>query len=148
MKKLFARPLYYSHYAVLCISMMLMSLHISPVHAAEVRLNCDLRVLELSEPQRNQIRVRRQAYKNEQIRLRREQQNFSNQNNQLVLRNFFAKSAFDNQQAGQIAQQRHQVNMQQTISELSFYHDVFQMLTPKQKDIWLQKCMPSSSGHI
>ncbi len=117
-----------------------------PVHAADVRLNCDLRVLNLNEPQRNQIRVRRQMYKTEQHRIRRERQNQFN--NQLALQNFFSKSAFDTQQAGQIAKQRYEDDMRQTVAELNFYHDIFQLLTPEQKNIWFRECVSPNAGHI
>lgn len=134
--------------AILLILLLLSSLTVImlPEHAyaSDVQITCDLRILQLTDEQRNQIRTRRQQYKQEQ---RQNNHHQTQTNNQLSLRNFFTKSAFDNQQAGEIAKQRYADDMRQAIAELSFYHDVFQLLDVKQREIWLQKCM-QTQGRI
>ncbi len=109
--------------------------------AGDVQIMCDLRVLELTSQQRNQIRLRRQQYKTRQ---RQMNENLMNQNvtdRQLSLRHFFSKSAFDNQQADEIAKQRYANDVRQTVAELNFYHDIFQLLDNRQREIWLQQCV-------
>lgn len=112
-------------------------LMLAPFVHAKPPIHCDLRILELNQTQRTQIHARRQQFKTEQRRLARE----NHQPMTTSLRDFFQNTQFDNQQAGQIARQRHASTMHQTVAELSFYHDVFQLLTPQQREIWLKKCI-------
>lgn len=108
-----------------------------PALAQDIQINCDLRVLQLTDAQRDQIRQRRQLYKSQQ---RQSTANANATHNQNFLRSFFNKSAFDNQQASEIAKQRYANEMRQTIAELNFYHDVYQLLDDTQRETWLQQC--------
>ena len=111
-----------------------------PLQAAafEIRPNCDIRSLGLNDAQREKLQSRRQQHKDE---LRQINQENNRRRADINLRRFFNKSPFDRNQANKIAQERFTDDMQRTVAELNFYHDLFQMLNSRQQEMWLQKCV-------
>lgn len=117
--------------SIVCLGLAL------PVAAGEIRPNCDIRQLGLDDVQRDKLQNRRQHYKDELRQIAQESRHRNDGN----FRSFLVKMPFDRQQAQRIAQENHTADMQRTVAELSFYHDMFQLLNEHQQEIWLEKCI-------
>ena len=112
--------------AVVCTAGMLV-VH-APAEAFSIRPNCDLRTLKLSVPQRVQLQSLRQHYKAESDRIVRE---IRNNRGRIELSSLFEKGMFDPTHARRVAYERYADEMAQTVEELRFYHDMYQILTPE-----------------
>ena len=108
----------------------------APATAFDIRPNCDIRTLGLSSSQHDKLHQRRQQYKDQL----RQIQTQARQSKDTPLRQLLQKSAFDRSQALRIAQERYADDIQMTVAELNFYHDLFQMLDKSQQETWLAKC--------
>lgn len=104
--------------------------------AADMRPKCDIRILNLDEAQREKLQNRRQQYKDELRQIGRE----SDRNVRESWKGLFGKTSFDRQQAHKIAQEHYADDVRRTVAELSFYHDLFQMLNSRQQTVWTEKC--------
>ncbi|MDK4525379.1 Spy/CpxP family protein refolding chaperone [Kingella kingae] len=121
---------------VVCAAGMLVA-HV-PAEAFSIRPNCDLRTLKLSVPQRVQLQLLRQHYKAESDRIVRE---IRNNRCGIELSGLFEKGMFDPTHARRVAYERYADEMAQTVEELRFYHDMYQILTPEQQKMWLNLCI-------
>lgn len=101
------------------------------------RSGCDIRQLNLDSTQRGKLQERRRQYKDELRQINREEERRRSDG---TWRGLFDKSSFDRQQAHKIAQERHAEDVRRTVAELSFYHDLFQMLNSRQQQMWTEKC--------
>ena len=97
-----------------------------------------LRTLKLSVSQRVQLQSLRQHYKAESDRIVRE---IRNNRGRIELSGLFEKGMFDPTHARRVAYERYADEMAQTVEELRFYHDMYQILTPEQQKMWLNLCI-------
>lgn len=105
--------------------------------AADIRPNCNLRILKLSSQQISEMQGLRKRYKSALGRISRD----SRHNHQVPLVPLFEKNTFDVHHAQRIAQARYETDIQNTVAELQFYHEFFQLLNPEQQAIWLKLCL-------
>lgn len=110
--------------------------------AFDIRPNCDLRMLELNAKQRERLQLRRQQYKDQMRQIQAD----NRRRKDVGLHALLAKPPFDRHQAGKIAQERYTDDIKLTVAELNFYHDLFQMLDQRQRELWLDKCVGDTDG--
>ncbi len=122
--------------AVLLSGMLLYSPYSEAVF---IRANCDLRTLNLSNAQKSRLRTLRQHYKRESDNVVQEARKNRNKSSSVVV--LFEESTFDIAYARRIAQEHHNPTITQTIEELRFYHEMYQILSPQQRNIWLALCV-------
>lgn len=108
----------------------------APAMAFDIRPNCDIRTLGLSSSQHDKLHQRRQQYKDQL----RQIQTQARQRKDAQLRQLLVKNGFDRGQALRIAQERYADDIQMTVAELNFYHDLFHLLDKSQQETWLAKC--------
>ena len=96
-----------------------------------------LRILKLSSQQMSEMQGLRKRYKSALGRISRD----SRHNHQVPLVPLFEKNTFDVHHAQRIAQARYETDIQNTVAELQFYHEFFQLLNPEQQAIWLKLCL-------
>lgn len=113
-------------------------LYAAPAASFSIRLNCDLRSLQLTTQQKVRLQSLRQHFRVESERVARQ---VRNQRGPVSLHLFFEKAIFDEAHAQRVAHERYVDEMAQTVEELRFYHEMYQMLTPAQRRIWANLCM-------
>lgn len=106
---------------------------------ANIRQNCDLRVLQLNAVQKQQLQLLRREFKQQQQR--KPQHNIQSETNTWRLNMLMANPEFDAETARTIILDSRRDELAADINELYFYHRLYHILTPTQQQTWLQSCV-------
>lgn len=100
---------------------------------------CDVRILGLSQKQKNQLHQLRQNWKENRDQI---QMTARRRNSDLSVRTLINKNGFDVQYARKIAQESYNESIQLAVAELNFHYQVFHtILTENQKKMWSDYCV-------
>lgn len=109
----------------------------APVYAAG--MNCDVRQLSLSKDQQNALKVMRnqnRMLRNEVVRAKPSNMRAKRDLAQLLMQDRFNETA-----ARQYVSQKYQYNAELDMQDLRMQHYFFKVLTPAQKEQWLDHCL-------
>lgn len=124
----------YALFVLLCVAL----LPFGSAAAFEIRPNCDLRKLNLSNQQKDTLHdLRGQLKKN----LAEQSRNRSSKAQDVSLRTLLNKPSFDPQYARRIAEERFADEQLQAYLELNFYYNLYRILDSRQRQVWLDLCV-------
>lgn len=106
-----------------------------------VSSGCDVRLLGLTQNQRNKLHTLRQQWKETRDQIQTAASK-SKQNSSNEIQALMNKTQFDADMANKIAQETHQESIKLAVGELQFHHEVFHtVLNKRQRRLWAQYCI-------
>ena len=110
------------------------------IHPAQAAgLNCDVRQLSLSQAQQNQLRLLRNQYRIMRDEQTRKKPSATSSRRYLV--QILMQDDFNENAARQYVSQKYQYNAELDMQDLRMQHYFFKVLTPAQKEQWLDHCL-------
>ncbi|WP_301884838.1 Spy/CpxP family protein refolding chaperone [Neisseria uirgultaei] len=112
----------------------------SYISLTDFQPNCDIRRLELSQEQRNDLRKIRAAFKlaNDKAKLKGIR---SERSRRQAIVGIISSDTFDRSEARGYVESRYHSSMDFAVDELEIQHRFFHILTPQQQQMWLSSCL-------
>ena len=102
--------------------------------------NCDIRQLNLSREQYDELRTLRGEYKQAAERLVQDNRRSERSRRDNLLR-ILSAPQFDERQAHRYVAERYEGGLQFAVDEMAVQHKFYQLLNPVQQRLWIQKCL-------
>ena len=101
---------------------------------------CDIRQLNLSKEQQNQLRSLRTEHRQILDRVAKQNKMLERSRRQNIIK-ILSSTHFDEAQANRYVYEHYQAKSRFTVEELGVQHKIYRLLTSEQQKIWLDTCV-------
>ncbi|MCF7521485.1 Spy/CpxP family protein refolding chaperone [Neisseria sp. ZJ106] len=125
-----------------CVALLVCSVtaEAAPIHLDDFSHNCDIRPLNLSREQHDNLRRIRIEYKKAYDRSVQKAARSERNRRQNIMK-IMASDVFDNNSARDYVEARYLSGMDYSVEELALQHRFYHLLTPQQQKVWLATCV-------
>lgn len=127
-------------FAVLCILAGLAHTAPRSIQLDDFHPNCNFRQLNLSQEQHNTMRKIRSDYKTAADKAFKKELRADRTRRRNIIQ-ILSKPNFDQNSARDYVESRYLSSMDFSVDELAIQHRIYHLLTPGQRQIWLNDCL-------